>query len=704
MRHTSAALLTVAALAPIGAQAPAPLPDQPVFRTSSTLSTIDVVVVDGQGRHVTDLTKDDFEVVVGSKRQPLQHAVYVRAGSPPVSVSRAQEDAVADGRVAAANPSSLLKRAGIRPDQITRTLAFIVDDLNLSFESTYYVRKALTRYVETQMGPGDLVAIVRTASGSGALQQFTTDKRLLRLAVDRILWDFRSARGVSSFEATVDDVELTTPQGDRRRLSRDHPEEELRQTMTGIGSFSAVQYVAKGIERLPGRKSVILVSEGFPGLFHDRYGGGRLWASLTRMLDTLNRCGIVVYTMDPRGLITGGATAEDVSDPNALEDAETRRGLVRTSQESLRFIAEQTGGLAISDTNDLGRGIERILDDQQGYYLLGYAPTGKPPAGWDHDGVHVTVHRPHVRVRARQGVFGPASPNDARPAATGSLLAAALSPFASGDVSARLTSMFWYDGKAASMIRSLLFIDANDLQFTKDANGRETATLELAVLASDDAGIVGRLKRSVSVALDDRQYQDACARGLMYPVNLAAVRPGAYQIRAAVRDTATNRVGSSSQFLEVPAVGRGKLAVSGVLLQGFDPEPSEDASAAGMAINSVSADALRQATVRILPPGSKAVYAYEIYDGLRAGSDLETSTTLIRNGAPIYSSQPTPVQHADAGKGIRIVKVGGSLDLGTDAPDGTYSLRVDVARTRNGKRERRASQWVDFEVATAGKP
>jgi hypothetical protein len=49
------------------------------------------------------------------------------------------------------------------------------------------------------------------------------------------------------------------------------------------------------------------------------------------------------------------------------------------------------------------------------------------------------------------------------------------------------------------------------------------------------------------------------------------------------------------------------------------------------------------------------------------------------------------------------VKVGGSLDLGADAPDGTYSLRVDVARTRKGKRERRASQWVDFEVATAGK-
>ena len=386
------------------------------------------------------------------------------------------------------------------------------------------MRKALTRYVETQMGPGDLVAIVRTASGGGALQQFTTDKRLLRLAVDRILWDFRSARGVSSFEATVRDLELTTPGGERLQRSREHPEEELRTTMAGMGSFGAVQYVAKGIERLPGRKSVILVSEGFPGLFHDRYEGGRLWASLTRMLDTLNRAGIVVYTVDPRGLITGGATSADVTDPNALENATTRHALVRTSQESLRFIAEQTGGLAVSDTNDLGRGIARILEDQRGFYLLGYVPSGKAPPAWDHDGVHVTVNRPHVRVRARQGVFGPASPHDTGPATTDSLFVAALSPFASGDVSARLTSTFWYDRKAASTIRSLLFIDANDLQFTEDASGRQTANLELAILASDAAGIVGQLKRSVAVALDDRQYQEACARGLMYPVNLGVLR------------------------------------------------------------------------------------------------------------------------------------------------------------------------------------
>jgi sugar diacid utilization regulator len=61
-------------------------------------------------------------------------------------------------------------------------LAIVVDDLGLSFESTAYVRQMLTRYVDTNVGPGDLVAIIRTAAGVGTLQQFTTDRRLLHAA------------------------------------------------------------------------------------------------------------------------------------------------------------------------------------------------------------------------------------------------------------------------------------------------------------------------------------------------------------------------------------------------------------------------------------------------------------------------------------------------------------------------------------------
>ena len=77
-----------------------------------------------------------------------------------------------------------LPPSNTRPDQVRRTIALVVDDLSLSFESTYYVRRTLKKFVDEQMQEGDLVAIIRTGAGIGALQQFTTDKRLLYAAIE----------------------------------------------------------------------------------------------------------------------------------------------------------------------------------------------------------------------------------------------------------------------------------------------------------------------------------------------------------------------------------------------------------------------------------------------------------------------------------------------------------------------------------------
>jgi VWFA-related protein len=81
------------------------------------------------------------------------------------------------------------------------------------------------------------------------------------------------------------------------------------------------------------------------------------------------------------------------------------------TQEALAFVAEQTGGILIANTNDLSGAIGRALDDQRGYYLLGYqAPDGATTTGWDQNRIKVQVKRRGLRVRARQGFFGPADP------------------------------------------------------------------------------------------------------------------------------------------------------------------------------------------------------------------------------------------------------------------------------------------------------
>jgi VWFA-related protein len=229
----------------VSGQQPAEPPDAvapPAFRTSADLVTIDAVVTDSDGRHVTDLTAADFEVTVSGKKQDLQQGIYIRTADQPRVLAAARASAAPTASSPAAPPqseaSTALKRTSLQPDRVARTIALVVDDLGLSFRSTVDVRTALHKYIDTQMQPGDLVAIVRTAGGIGSLQQFTTDKRLLHMAADRVQWDFRSRHGVSWYEPAA-------PTGFVNRI-HDFETIDLREAMASAGSFNALEYIARG--------------------------------------------------------------------------------------------------------------------------------------------------------------------------------------------------------------------------------------------------------------------------------------------------------------------------------------------------------------------------------------------------------------------------------------------------------------------------
>jgi VWFA-related protein len=712
-----ALLAVVFCVAPMPAQEP-PAPStqstSPIFRTSADLVTIDAVVTDGDGRHVTDLTPAEFEVTVAGKRQDLQQAVYIRTADQP-RVLRAARTTAAPQQGEPARPSPersraslALKNTPLAPERVSRTIALVVDDLGLSFRSTVDVRTALKRYIDTQMGAGDLVAIVRTAGGVGALQQFTTDRRLLHLAADRVQWDFRSRNGVGFFKVMTPDTGV----GD----VDDSGAGEIRDEMASVGSLGALEYIARGVAELPGRKCIVFFSEGFSGIFTDRGESGRIWHAMSRMLGRANAAGVVVYTIDARGLATGGLDAED--NPQQVQtgragtyDAEAlvRRGesdrlrSLINSQESLHFIASQTGGLAVTNTNDLNLGISRVLRDQDGYYLLGYAaPTGALRTGWDQDRVRVRVTRPGLRVRARQGFFGPSDPNEPKGFGFDPLTTAALSPFASGAMTVRLSSFFGHDAQTGAYVRSLLFIDAADLQWGEDTPGRHTAAFQVNMLAIGDNGqVLAEWRRLVPVALTDEQFRLSQERGIVYSVRTQVKEPGAYQMRAAVGDANTQMVGSASQYIEVPKVGNGRVALSGVLLKGVAdredasaPRTADDAARAGLT------DAvLLEPQVRVLEAGTEAVYAYEIYDGLKPaeGDSLQMGTALLRDGRVVYQSAFAPVTApARRGRKVRAIAIAGKLALGGDMPAGAYTLEVIVRGKDQAKLERR--QWLDFEV------
>lgn len=711
--------------------------DASVFRTSTDLVTIDAVVTDRDGKIVTNLTRDDFDVTVAGKHKTLEQAVYVRTQEQPQVLAAARAAAVPDARHAAEpRPDSLasqtLRTTGITPDKVARTIALVVDDLGLSFRSMYDVRRSVQKYIDTQVEPGDLVAIIRTSGGVGALQQFTTDRRLLRAAADHLQFDFRSRAG--AFAAVSENENV--PAG----LGVDSLD-QLHDTLSSVGSMAALQYIARGVSQLPGRKCIVYFSDGFSSIFADRMGAGdsrtegsgRIWNAMSRMLALANAAGVVINTIDARGLQTGMPTADtnsradnwrEVPGRDLASGAESspgsgagfldvpghqmgaadnfgyrtlRRGII-DAQESLKFIADQTGGLAIENTNDLNLGIRRILDDQEGYYLLGYAASeDSPRSGWDQNRVKVRVKRPGLQVRARQGFFGPLDSRGPKVESVDPLVTSALSPFGSGGITVRLTSVFAHDAKAGSYVRSLVFIDPGDLHFETDQTGKHTARLQLLVMAIGDNGqVLDGQRREVPLALTDQNFQLIKEHGLVVSVRTTAKEAGPYQMRVAVADLTSRTVGSAAQFLEVPEVGRGRLALSGVLLKGVTA--SETTLSTEPPPSGLVDAVLSAAEVRVFSAGDKAVYAYEIYDGLKGDNvDLQMATALIREGKIVYQGPFEPVTATPKGDGkMRAIPIAGTLALGTDMPAGPYTLEVTVRRPNARKLERK--QWLDFEI------
>ncbi|MDQ2856645.1 MAG: VWA domain-containing protein, partial [Acidobacteriota bacterium] len=236
---------------PIESQKPSPS-DEEIVRITTNLVQIDAVVTDKSGKPVTDLRRDEIRIFEDDRAQPVTNFSYVATdtaanrGSTPGRV-------VSPDKTAPPTPALTL-----RPEQVRRTMALVVDDLGLSFQSTYFVRRALKKFVDEQMQPGDLVAIIRTSGGIGALQQFTADKRQLYAAIERVKWNSGGRSGITPFAP----IEDNTGQNEEVQ-SANEDLNQFREDVFAVGTLGAVSYVVRGLRELPGRKSILLISDGF---------------------------------------------------------------------------------------------------------------------------------------------------------------------------------------------------------------------------------------------------------------------------------------------------------------------------------------------------------------------------------------------------------------------------------------------------------
>jgi VWFA-related protein len=695
--------------------------DTDVVRITSNLVQFDAVVTDKQGRRVADLRPEDFEVYVDGRAQEITNFGFV-AGDP--EAGRAAQPVARNDRQAPAPP---LPPVPLRAGQVRRTIALVADDLGTSFQDIVYVRRALKKFVDEQMRPGDLVAVMRTSAGVGALQQFTTDKQLLHRAIERVRWNPQGRAGVSPFEPleyeppgltqAKEAARVGTPERSKERdsMGRADALEEFREGVFTVGTLGALDFIVRGMKELPGRKSAIVFSGGFqlykdPNKPEEWRGSERVLENLRRLTDQANRASVVIYTIDARGLVYTGLTSADQYNPAAGAAPDTDGLLSRhnefvRNQEGLAYLAEQTGGIFIRDTNDLGGGVERILEDQTGYYLIGFRPSEelfqRAQGGRTRfNKFEVRLRRAGLSVRTRAGFYGfTEGERRAAPRTRYEQLRAALaSPLNSGELTLRLTSLFSSPAEKTAYVDSLMHIDASQLKLTDEADGWKKAVIDVAAVTFGEQGqVVDEINRTETVRARGEALRLMLSEGLVYRMSVPVKKPGAYQLRVAVRDSQTDRVGSASQFIEVPDLGKGRLALSGVVVSTSEVEPAPGAAAQPQTMN----DPLREASIRRFRQGTQLDVFYHVYnarvDRSTGRPRLLTQTRLFRDGRAVFTGPLNPLDPGPQPDMTRL-KAGSRLQLGRDLTPGDYVLQVVITDQLAKGARATATQWIDFEI------
>jgi hypothetical protein len=459
---------------------------------------------------------------------------------------------------------------------------------------------------------------------------------------------------------------------------------------------------------LPGRKSLIMMSDDMPIYISDTPFAGSDYSAvgqnvqsyssaLQKIAEKAIRASVVIYAVDTQGLQYTGLTAADsVYDngrgtPVILSILKSRSATLQRRSEGGELIARQTGGFQLRYSNDY---FDRILKDQTGYYLIGYRPSQETFNRKFH---HITakVKQSGLTVRTRAGFFGVTEEEAARvrPSAEDQTNLALLSPFAAKDLELNLTS-FFTSGKTeggkteGSLVRSFIYLNAKNLTFAH-VNDRYQTSIELhGAVFGDNGAVVEQLKLGATLNLRKDEYEQALRDSLNLRLDLPVKKPGSYQVRIAVRDEVSSKIGSAGESVAVPDLKKRHLAISGIVLRRAQ-EPLTPTTV------------MANPGIRRFAANSDLHFAFLLYNAAINPAtrlpDLVMETSLFRDGQRVGTETETAVsavKQEDLGR----LFTTGMVKLDQTLEPGTYYLQVVITDKAARNQQPPITQWVDFEI------
>jgi VWFA-related protein len=716
---TVVGLLLATALAT--AQAPTlsqTAPTQPIppvtFKVEINYVEVNARVLDQQGSFIRDLKRDDFQIMEDGKPQTV--STFALVDIPVVPVEKPLFAAQPIEPDVASNVAT--------PDG--RLYVLVLDDYHTSFLRTQRVKEVARRFILEKLGAGDLAAVVVTSGRRDCSQDFTPNRRLLLDAVDK----FMGQKLPSATAARADIVNRSTPDpmrndqtdtstetGDLYDPRKDPVEDpdEVQRSYQARAAMSTLRGVAEWMASVRGRrKALVFISEGIdynvqdvfyannPSVFEFNRGD-LIMDEARETIAAASRSNISIYAVDPRGLTTMGQEDIEIAAYPSEAYRIGPRSLaleLQNSQDSLRTLADGTGGFAAVNQNDLKGAFDRIVEENSSYYVLGYYSTNQKRDGKFRN-LDVRVNRKGVQVHARKGYGAPYGEDKAERNATAKkksspgademlpqLMEMLGSPLPLSGLTMNVTATAFKGTAPNASVAVLVEARGTDLKFT-EKNGTFNGKLSLAVAAFDKTGKMTTGERpEVGLTLKPDTHKRVMQYGVRFLTRLQ-LPPGRYQVRVAANEAVST--GSVHYDLEVPDFSKERLVMSGLVLS----------SRTGDAALTLGADAsfggalpAPPTALRDFPVNDELALYAEVYDNVLKPPHQVDITSTIRTdvGREVYrASEARASGELGGSKGgfgytARIPLKG--------LPPGLYVLTVEAgSRLGNDEPESRVVQF-----------
>ena len=669
------------------------------FRSEVNYVEVDAVIRDAQGNFVRDLRQGDFQVFEDGVPQTVTAFSLIDI---PITLSdRAlflPEDIEPDVRSNADGPEG-------------RLYALLLDDIHTGAMRSVSVRRAATQFIERHLGANDLAAVIHSSGRTDGAQDFTNSRRLLTKAVST----FMGRKLRSPTLNKIDSYNLTRGGSQAPTIQDTERNERLYNARSTLSTLKSLSDWLAGIRGR--RKAVVFISEGIDYDIWDNVGpssatvngvnilrsgdGSLLVNEMRDVIAAATRANVSIYAVDPRGLYFPGDEAMQMTGLPA--DAEAL-GLgvfalqdeLRLSQDSLRGLAEETGGFASVSSNDFSSAFRRIVDVNSTYYVLGYYSTNEKRDG-RYRKIEVKLSRPGLDVNARKGYVAPrgkapGSKTIEASAGTSKELREALnSPLQESGLKMAVFAAPLKGPAAKAAVGIVTQFTGKQFGFA-EKDGKFTDRLEMSYVAINKQGKMTDGKRDyVDLSLKPETHQRVLQSGFRVLTRME-LPPGTYQLRVAAKASGGG-TGSVHYDLVVPDFLKDPLSVSGIMVAS---RTSAGVPTAGAIPDLGDALPAPPTTARTFSASDELAVLAEVYDNegaqphsvditttlkaegrVQVFANSETRSSKELGGARGGYGYTTKIPLKDLAPGLYVLTIGARSTLGrTDAASRQVQIRI----------------------------